>query len=120
MNIVMEASPVTQEIQDNIKEAAHLIKGARYLTAFTGAGISVESGIPPFRGEGGLWSKYDPAMFELGYFRKHPEIVWPMLKEIFYDSFASAKPNEAHYVLARMEQRGMLKMLITQNIDSVL
>ncbi len=109
-----------QEIHVNIEDAARLIRGASYLTAFTGAGISIESEIPPFRGENGLWSKYDPAIFELGYFRKHPEIVWPMLKEIFYDSFASAKPNEAHYVLARMEQRGLLKMLIAQNIDSVL
>ncbi len=56
----MEASPVTQEIQNNIIETARLIKSARYLTAFTGAGISTESGVPPFRGEGGLWSKYDP------------------------------------------------------------
>ena len=116
----MEASPVTQEIQNNIIEAARLIKSARYLTAFTGAGISTESGVPPFRGEGGLWSKYDPRMFELGYFRKHPEKVWPILKEIFYESFASAKPNEAYYVLARLEAAGLLKMLITQNIDSVL
>lgn len=102
-----------------IQQAARIIKDARYLTAFTGAGISTESGIPPFRGEGGLWSKYDPAMFELGYFYRHPEKVWPMLKEIFYDCFASAKPNEAHHVLARLEQRGALKMLITQNIDNL-
>ena len=116
----MEASPVTQEIKNNIIEAARRIKSARYLTAFTGAGISTESGIPPFRGENGLWSKYDPRMFELGYFYKYPEKVWPILKEIFYESFASAKPNDAHYVLARLEASGRLKALITQNIDSVL
>jgi hypothetical protein len=52
-----------------IHEAVRLIRGARYLTAFTGAGISVESGIPPFRGEGGLWNHYDPRMLELDYFR---------------------------------------------------
>ncbi len=52
-----------------IHEAVRLIRGARTLTAFTGAGISVESGIPPFRGEGGLWNHYDPRMLELDYFR---------------------------------------------------
>ena len=58
-------------------------------------------------------------MFELGYFYRHPEKVWPMLKEIFYDCFKDAEPNEAHYVLARLEAAGTLKMLITQNIDNL-
>ncbi|GAH77686.1 unnamed protein product, partial [marine sediment metagenome] len=48
-----------------------------------------------------------------------PDEVWPVLKELFYEHFASAKPNKAHYVLARLEQRGALKMLITQNIDNL-
>ncbi|MBE3038605.1 MAG: hypothetical protein IMZ62_07325 [Chloroflexi bacterium] len=56
-----------------INSAAALIRSAKYLTAFTGAGISVESGIPPFRGEGGLWSRYDPRMLELDYFLSHRE-----------------------------------------------
>ena len=56
----MEGSP--------IRSAASLIRQSRSVTAFTGAGISVESGIPPFRGEGGLWSRYDPRMLELDYF----------------------------------------------------
>ena len=93
----------------HISRAASLIRGARYLTAFTGAGISVESGIPPFRGEGGLWSKYDPRMLELDYFLAHPEVSWPVLKEIFYDHFGAAKPNRAHEVLAAWEARGLLK-----------
>lgn len=59
---------------DPILSAASLIRGARYLTAFTGAGISVESGIPPFRGSGGLWSKYDPRLLEIRYFLAHPEV----------------------------------------------
>ena len=50
-----------------LEEAARLIGSARYLTAFTGAGISVESGVPPFRGPNGLWSRYDSRKLELGY-----------------------------------------------------
>jgi len=61
----------TREISSQINQAARLIRSARYLTAFTGAGISVESGIPPFRGEGGLWNKYDPRRLELDYFHRH-------------------------------------------------
>ena len=66
-----------QDLTATIRETAALIRSARYLTAFTGAGISVESGIPPFRGPGGLWSKYDPRMLELDFFRAHPEKSWP-------------------------------------------
>jgi NAD-dependent deacetylase len=100
-------------------EAARLICSASYLTAFTGAGISVESGIPPFRGPGGLWDRYDPRMLELDYFLAHPDIAWPVIKEIFYDNFGTAQPNAAHLALARLETAGRLKLLITQNIDDL-
>jgi len=105
------------ERNNQIRKAADLVRGARYLTAFTGAGISVESGIPPFRGEGGLWSRYDPRMLELDYFLANPERSWPILKEIFYDYFGKARPNKAHEVLASWEAQGLLKVLVTQNID---
>jgi NAD-dependent deacetylase len=108
-----------REPQKRIAEAASLIRSARYLTAFTGAGVSVESGIPPFRGPGGLWSRYDPRMLELDYFRAHPDMAWPVIREIFYDHFGTAKPNTAHEVLARLETAGILKTLITQNIDNL-
>jgi len=123
----MDIAQSTEPTESRIRSAASLIRSARYLTAFTGAGISVESGIPPFRGPGGLWSKYDPRMLELDYFRAHPEKSWPILREIFYDHFGKARPNKAHEVLAAWEARGagpdgrggLLKVLITQNIDSV-
>ena len=113
-----------------IRTAARLIRSARHLTAFTGAGISVESGIPPFRGEGGLWTKYDPRLLELSYFLKHPEVSWPVLKEIFYGHFGTSKPNRAHEVLDTWETRGFprgdgatdrgyLETVITQNIDNL-
>jgi len=58
-------------------------------------------------------------MLELDYFLAHPEESWPILREIFYDHFGKARPNRAHEVLAVWEARGLLKCLITQNIDSV-
>ncbi len=103
----------------SIKEAAKLIKSARYVTAFTGAGISVESGIPPFRGENGLWNRYNPEFLEISYFHNYPRKSWKLIKEIFYDYFGKAKPNRAHQVLAQMEAKGMLESIITQNIDNL-
>jgi NAD-dependent deacetylase len=108
-----------QQTTNGLKEAIFLIRSAKYLTAFTGAGISVESGIPPFRGPGGLWNKYDPRMLELEYFVSHPDTAWPVIREIFYDHFGKAQPNKAHEVLAYWEMQGHLKALITQNIDNL-
>ena len=100
-------------------EAAELLKQSKYTTAFTGAGISVESGIPPFRGATGLWSKYDPIVLDIDYFHSHPLESWKVIKEIFYDFFGKARPNKAHRVLAAMEKTGLLKNIITQNIDNL-
>ena len=102
-----------------IERAAEAIKNAKFLTAFTGAGISVESGIPPFRGQGGLWNKYDPRMIEISFFQENPEQSWSEIKKIFYSSMKSAKPNPAHLTLAEWEKQGLLKGIITQNIDNL-
>ncbi len=102
-----------------IKETAEIIKESKFTLAFTGAGISVESGIPPFRGEDGLWNKYNPEVLDLGYYMNNPEECWVYIREIFYDFFADAKPNKAHQVLARMEHEGLLHSLVTQNIDNL-
>jgi NAD-dependent SIR2 family protein deacetylase len=58
-------------------------------------------------------------MLEIRCFLEHPEASWPVLKEVFYDHFGEAKPNRAHEVLAAWEARGLLKTLITQNIDDL-
>jgi len=100
-------------------EAAELIKHSSRTVAFTGAGISVESGIPPFRGEDGLWSKFDPVFLDINYFHQYPEKSWKLIKEIFYDFFGQAIPNAAHYALAEMEKSGILNSIITQNIDNL-
>ena len=104
---------------NNVKEAVNLLEKSGYTTAFTGAGISVESGIPPFRGKEGLWSKYNPVVLDIDYFHTHPKESWSVIKEIFYDFFGKAKPNDAHYALAKMEKAGLLKNVITQNIDNL-
>lgn len=103
----------------SILKAAELLHKSSYTTAFTGAGISVESGIPPFRGETGLWSKYDPIVLDIDYFHSHPLESWKVIKEIFYDFFGKAKPNQAHKVLAYLEAKGVIKNIITQNIDNL-
>ena len=102
-----------------IEETAKLIKQSRFTIAFTGAGISVESGVPPFRGEHGLWNKYDPKVLDLGYFNENGAECWQYIREIFYDFFADAKPNKAHQVLAEMEKHKLLNAVITQNIDNL-
>jgi len=104
---------------DEYADAARLIKKAERVTGFTGAGISVESGIPPFRGEDGLWSKYDPGCLEINYFYAHSIEAWDVIREIFYDFFGIAQPNAAHKGLAVMEEKGLLQTVITQNIDNL-
>ena len=104
---------------NKINEAAGIINGSSYTFAFTGAGISVESGIPPFRGENGLWGKYDPKVLDLGYFHEKPEESWKVIREIFYEYFGKSIPNKAHKVLAEMESKNLLQGIITQNIDNL-
>ena len=101
------------------KKAANIIKNSKNLIAFTGAGISVESGIPTFRGKNGIWSKYDPKILDIDYFLNYPKESWEKIKEIFYDYMEDKKPNYAHYFLSKLEQENILKALITQNIDNL-
>lgn len=104
---------------DILYQTAKLIKHSLRTVAFTGAGISVESGIPTFRGKDGLWNKYDPGFLDINFFRQYPEKSRPLIKEIFYDFFGQEKPNAAHFALAEMEKTGVLHAIITQNIDNL-
>lgn len=104
---------------DSIERAAKIIRDARRGIALTGAGISVESGIPDFRSAGGLWSKYDPMEYAtISAFRANPEKVWQMLREM-EELVVNARPNPAHYAMARLEEMGKLVAVITQNIDNL-
>ncbi len=102
-----------------IEQARKLLAKAKHITAFTGAGISVESGIPSYRGQGGVWTKYNPQVLELNYFFKNPEDSWKHIRNVFYEFFAKAEPNIAHKTLAKWEEIGKLKAVITQNIDNL-
>lgn len=105
--------------EQNRKEAAKRIASARKVIALTGAGISVASGIMPFRGKGGLWEKYDPAeVAEINSFLKYPAKSWAALKEI-QKVVEKARPNPAHFSLAKMEALGFLASIITQNVDGL-
>jgi NAD-dependent deacetylase len=102
-----------------VKRAARDLVDSRKTIALTGAGISVESGIPDFRSAGGLWSRYDPEEYaHISAFRSNPEKVWHMLKEMM-ELVLGAEPNPAHIALAELEAMGLLKSVITQNVDGL-
>lgn len=97
-----------------------LIADAGHMVAFTGAGISAESGIPTYRGDDGLWNKYDPDKFaNIKHFHADPAYYWDFFREIRYPVISQASPNQAHYALAQLEKKGVLKAVITQNIDGL-
>lgn len=103
-----------------LNKAAELLRNSRHAVAFTGAGISTPSGIPDFRSQGsGLWEKDNPMeVASLGVFQSRPERFYGWLKPLLHGIW-NAQPNPAHLALAQLEQAGILKALITQNIDDL-
>ena len=107
-------------MDDLIKKAAEDLSGAKMVTALTGAGISVESGIPPFRGKGGLWEKYDPMeVAHIDAFIQNPTKVWNLLFKDMKEVLDKAIPSDSHKGLAKLEEFGILKTIITQNVDGL-
>jgi NAD-dependent deacetylase len=102
-----------------LEDAAELLRKARHGVVFTGAGMSVESGVPSFRGPDGLWTRYDPKCLEIAYFRRNPKDAWGHIKEIFFDSMGKALPNAGHRAVAELEAMGLVKAVVTQNIDTL-
>lgn len=92
---------------------------ARRVTVLTGAGISAESGVPTFRGEGGLWENHRPEdLATPGAFARDPDLVWRWYhwrRELI----AKCKPNPAHEALAALETQKAGFTLITQNVDGL-
>jgi len=105
--------------KDRISQAVALLKEAGNVTAFTGAGISTESGISDFRSKGGVWDRYRIVTYQ-EFIESHDARVeyWKMKKELFHE-IKAAGPNNAHYALAELERMGKLKCLVTQNIDGL-
>lgn len=101
-------------------EAAVLLRNAKHAVVFTGAGISTPSGIPDFRSQNtGLWERFDPMeVASLGSFQSHPEKFFNWLRPLL-QTIWSAEPNPAHHALSQLEAKGIVKALITQNIDDL-
>jgi len=90
------------------------------VVAFTGSGISAESGIPTYRGTPGFWTSYDPSKYaSIDYFREDPSYFWSFFKDTRKPMIHEAKPNPAHQTLAALEEQTLLDAVITQNIDGL-
>jgi len=109
-----------------LEEAAETLARARHAIALTGAGLSVESGIPPFRGPGGLWTRHgEPPMNGYQRFLANPRKAWeerlnptgPMRE--LWEALAAARPNPGHLALVELEDLGVLRCTITQNVDDL-
>ncbi len=101
------------------RHAAEILFTARRALALTGAGVSAESGIPTFRGEGGLWKQYDPVkVASIEYFMADPSAYWTVSKERGRVALA-ARPNPGHHALAALEAGGRLAAVVTQNTDGL-
>jgi NAD-dependent deacetylase len=107
------------ELENVVGRVATAIREFGDALALTGAGISVESGVPDFRSPGGIWERFDPMEYaHIDAFRSEPERVWVMLREL--DGILDeARPNSGHIALAELERLGYLKAVITQNIDNL-
>lgn len=102
---------------EDYEKLFEFIVSAKYLAAFTGAGVSVLSGIPDFRGKNGLYKTPEAEkMFDISVFRSDPSVYYNMSKDFIY-GLNEKQPSVVHKVLALLEEKGILKSIITQNID---
>jgi NAD-dependent deacetylase len=113
-------------MDEAVYQAAQLLLGAHHAVALVGAGLSRESGIPTFRGEGGLWTRFgEPPMNQYQRFLADPRAWWLQRLEEgqrpseFAEAIQRARPNPGHYALAELERLGLLKHVITQNVDNL-
>jgi NAD-dependent deacetylase len=98
---------------------ARYLSESRRAVAFTGAGISTESGIPDFRSPGGVWTRYKPVLFQDFVASEDARRQYWLMKKEGYHELRGAKPNAGHHALARLETAKKLVAVITQNIDGL-
>jgi NAD-dependent deacetylase len=110
---------MTLPLDERLSLAADLLRTARSVAAFTGAGISTESGIPDFRSPGGVWDRYRVVTYQEFVASREARIQYWRMKSELYRDLRHARPNAAHLALADLERRGLLTCLITQNIDGL-
>jgi len=108
------------ELNQQIQEAAQLIRDANHCMAMTGAGISTPSGIPDFRSpDSGVWKQVDPlTVASIHAFRQNPQNFYDWIHPLS-KLLITAEPNPAHSALVTLESKGKLKGIITQNIDDL-
>ena len=121
----------SQAMNEALEKASRIVAGSKYVVALGGAGMSAESGIPTYRGQGGLWTRIgepDPRAFQ--YFAADPKGWWERMldrdrnpqspeRSRFGNTMQTAKPNPGHYALVDLERMGKLKWIITQNVDNL-
>lgn len=106
-------------MDEHIEKAAAILSESECTIAVTGAGVSVESGIPDFRSPTGIWAKYPTEEYaSIDAYLENPPKIWRFWRDIAKD-FAECGPNPAHYALATLEKHGYLKAIVTQNIDAL-
>ncbi len=104
---------------NNLAQIADWLAEARSAVAFTGAGISTESGVPDFRSPGGIWAQSTPVYFDDFVASAESRYEYWRQKSIGHREFIDCPPNAGHQALARWQQQGRLRGVITQNIDGL-
>jgi len=104
-------------VVDKIKMLADMLRSSNHAIAFTGAGASTESGIPDFRGPGGLWKTYRAEEIASRYALENNTEEFFQFYRMRIAAMKDIKPNRVHYALAELEKMGIIKAVITQNID---
>ena len=102
-----------------LETLADLVRMARRAVAFTGAGISTESGIPDFRSPGGLWSRHTPVMYDEFMRSVKARVESWKLSAAMYRECSAARPNDGHLAIAELQRRGHIAAVITQNVDGL-
>src|SRR5215207_10911057 len=104
---------------ESVDAAIELLRPARRIVVFTGAGVSTDSGIPDFRSPGGIWTRYDPRQLSFRRYLSDPatrRLAWRLRRELHH---LGARPNPAHLACVRLATAGRLAGVITQNVDGL-